>query len=90
MRMLLSGHIRTKHGVSAKPNAESDIEFPDHLDMSCNECSVIFKSWKHSKFHYSEEHNIANGYVKCCDRKLKYIPDVKDHIEWHSNPNAFW
>lgn len=89
MKMLLTSHLGTNHRMRARTDDQIDIEFPDYLSMSCYECSVKFKSLKNAQLHYLEEHNIGNGSIKCCETKLKSIPDIKDHIEWHSNPFAF-
>lgn len=61
------------------------------FDMTCDmdRCATVFTSLSNARIHYLNVHSIPNGYVKCCDMKLKTQIDVNDHIAWHKNPASF-
>lgn len=52
-------------------------------------CTTVFTSLSNARIHYLNDHCIPNGYIKCCDMKLKTQIDVKDHIAWHKDPASF-
>lgn len=62
-----------------------------NFDMTCNvnDCAAVFSSLTNARKHYNKVHNDPNGYVKCCDIKLRTQIDVNDHIAWHINPGCF-
>lgn len=60
----------------------------EHFDMKCDICTKIFKSFFEAKSHYAEEHNELKGYVKCCNKKMKEMWAVHDHISYHLNPDS--
>lgn len=63
--------------------------FTQHFDTTCDICSDDLKSLKRAIAHYKHEHNIEEGYIKCCGLKLKRDKLVSDHIRWHINPEIF-
>lgn len=57
--------------------------------MSCSMCPTMFDSIQNARQHYLEVHRLRNGYLRCCQIKMKSLTEVKEHIEWHSNPDLF-
>lgn len=60
----------------------------NHFDMSCDQCDVMFDSYPHAKRHYLSEHSEPKGYIKCCNKKMKSLAAIDDHIQWHKNPES--
>lgn len=63
--------------------------FAQYFDTTCDLCSIDLKSLKRAIPHYKREHQIDEGYIKCCGLKLKRDKLVNDHIRWHINPDIF-
>lgn len=61
----------------------------EYFDMSCEKCDTTFSGFDEAKSHYQFAHNIARGYVKCCDLKLREHKNYRGHILWHLNPHVF-
>lgn len=61
----------------------------EHFDMNCEKCETKFSGFYEAKSHYQFAHNIARGYVKCCDLKIKEHKDYRSHVLWHLNPIVF-
>lgn len=63
------------------------------MTMVCDMCEAQFTSLEHAKLHYSEEHNITDGYLKCSCGDIKYKTNnsIYDHIEYHlgNNPDRY-
>lgn len=61
------------------------------FDMSCDVdgCTTVFTSLSNARIHYLNVHTMANGYIKCCNMKLRFQTAVKDHIAWHKDPASF-
>lgn len=62
-----------------------------NFDMSCDFCTVKnFMSFSDVQSHYLDAHQFSKGYVKsCCDgKKFCLISQVKDHIDYHLDPNS--
>lgn len=59
------------------------------LDMNCDLCMASFESFVDVKAHYKTKHSHSLGYLKCCGQRLRTLNDMKDHVEWHRNPNIF-
>lgn len=59
------------------------------FDLKCDNCTVQFQSLNDAQVHYFNEHNIARGYLKCCDMKLREDNMVKEHIAYHKNPTIY-
>lgn len=60
-----------------------------HFDHSCDYCTMEIKTLKQAVEHYNNDHNIADGYLKCCDMKFKFKSQVEYHIQWHLDPDIF-
>lgn len=55
-------------------------------DMTCDMCDSEFESLPEAQYHYLHEHNISDGYIKCCSIKYKTIEKLKKHLFWHLHP----
>lgn len=71
---------------AAKPDSNSIKSF---FDMQCEICKIEMSSLQHAKLHYLEEHQIADGYIRCCDMKFRELKNIDDHLQYHINPNIF-
>lgn len=60
-----------------------------HCDMFCNVCSAEFKSLPDAQYHYSNEHNTTDGYIRCCSLKIKTIKKLQGHLIFHKMPEIF-
>lgn len=61
----------------------------ENFDMSCDRCPEIdFNSFFDVKTHYMAQHKTNNGFVRCCNQKFIYIGQVKDHIDYHLDPEV--
>lgn len=61
----------------------------EHFDLRCDLCTAELKTLSETLDHYADEHDLPNGYMKCCDLKLKFRFQVEDHVRWHLDPNVF-
>lgn len=55
----------------------------DHFDMTCDQCNAKFTALHEASRHYKECHNEANGWIKCCGKKLSKLWMIRDHINTH-------
>lgn len=60
-----------------------------HFDMTCDECSKVFKSLEEARAHYAKSHNNPHGYIKCCKAKMKYPSTIERHLQRHMNPEKY-
>lgn len=58
----------------------------ENFDMSCDKCDAMFESYAHARRHYLSEHGNPKGYLKCCNKKMRTLAAIDDHIQWHENP----
>lgn len=59
------------------------------FDLKCDNCTVEFQNLNDAQVHYFNEHNMARGYLKCCDMKLREDVMVKEHMAYHKNPDIY-
>lgn len=84
---LLTDIPKVRHNLSAvHPDSERIKLF---FDMQCDVCKMQLFSLQHAKLHYLEEHDIPDGYLKCCEMKFRELKSINDHLEYHVNPNIF-
>lgn len=69
------------------PNEKDEIM--SQFDLKCDNCTAEFQNLNDAQVHYFNEHNIARGYVKCCDMKLREENMVKEHIAYHKCPEIY-
>lgn len=67
----------------------SDRLMAKHFDMTCDECDVRLTSLEDAQMHYSEQHNIADGYLKCCGQRYKEMQGIEQHLQYHQRPEKF-
>lgn len=67
----------------------TDADLRKYSDMKCDLCDIVLTDLQHAKDHYPAKHGIVNGYLRCCDAKLKKPADIIDHLRYHLNPNMF-
>lgn len=65
------------------------VENRHRFNLSCDNCSTVFETLEEARRHYPTEHNIAKGYIKCCNSKLKYPCEVVQHLSRHLHPEKF-
>lgn len=61
----------------------------EFFDMECDLCAFKFTSLQHAKLHYFDEHQIIDGYLKCCRKKFKNLRQINDHLQFHQNPEEY-
>lgn len=85
MRMHLMRHTKNYN-----PLEEQYHKFMiENFDMKCDQCDYNFTTFYNARNHYKEKHNENNGYLKCCNVKLKTNVFVHDHIKSHLMPDSF-
>lgn len=80
--------LRTINSMNLDAN-EVERVISEHFDMKCDRCDKVFKSLQEAQFHYMDEHQIANGYIKCCGLVFRKTVNINGHILWHLNPGMF-
>lgn len=63
----------------------------ENFDLKCDHdlCSQTFTTLHDARRHYKEQHNENNGYIKCCNTKLRELSLIRDHIKSHLKPDSF-
>ncbi|XP_031622031.1 zinc finger protein 888-like [Contarinia nasturtii] len=90
----LTRHMKLSHGIEKKKLSTNTVN-PDsnsiklYFDMKCELCKIEVSSLQHAKLHYLEEHDIPDGYIKCCDMKFRELKNINDHLQYHMNPSIF-
>lgn len=78
--------IALKKFIVSLNTDEIEQNFNKYFDMSCDLCSdgTNFNSLAQIKYHYLNEHQINDGYIKCCESmKLKTQDQILDHVPYH-------
>lgn len=71
-----------------KTQSVSDLVIGEYFDMKCNLCEFWFSSMRDANLHHRRQHK-QTGYLICCDRKFRSSVKVREHCEWHRNPEMF-
>lgn len=79
---------RTLKGRETNDNLYSRF-IAENFDMTCDLCDTKFTLFTEARKHYRDVHNDKNGYIKCCNVKMKELWMVNEHINSHLNPDAF-
>ncbi|XP_075153864.1 transcription factor grauzone-like [Haematobia irritans] len=66
-----------------------DDEISQYMGLHCDLCNVAVDNFAGIKSHMRIEHNIENGYVKCCDKKFNKRANLLAHIRHHVDPNCY-
>lgn len=56
---------------------------PTYFDMNCDNCSFVFETYDEVRSHYLNVHNVDKGHIKCCNKRFRFKPEIRRHIEWH-------
>lgn len=59
-----------------------------YFKKTCDLCSVRLQTIDQALRHYRSVHQVP-GYLRCCGKKLNDRTQVKDHVQWHNDPNVF-
>lgn len=88
----LHEHVKVIHEVEIeekrKKQQEKDL-LAKYFDLSCDKCEAVFDSLLEAITHYQNVHDDPNGYIKCCNIKFQDANLVKDHVQFHENPEIF-
>lgn len=69
-------------------NKRFDHLISKYMDMYCEVCQHPFNTLSEASSHYRSQHQRRTATLKCCQRRIK-MPDIRDHIKYHLNSNAF-
>lgn len=60
-----------------------------NYDSQCDICKEDLNtlSLERIKEHHKQKHSIEDGYIKCCDLKLRTNVKIHNHIQYHLHPN---
>lgn len=88
----ISAKVEHTHDASVNPSTAPNRTF-DHLiskymDMHCELCRHPFRTLSEASSHYRSQHQRRTATLKCCQRRIQ-VPDIRDHIQYHLNPNLF-
>lgn len=62
---------------------------PNHIDMLCEICKHPFETLSEASNHYIRQHKQRTIHVKCCQTRIKIAGELRDHIQYHLNPDKF-
>lgn len=71
-----------------KVNEKLDHLITKYMEMHCELCRHPFATLSEVSSHYRSEHQRRAATLKCCQRRIK-MPDIRDHIQYHLNPDVF-
>lgn len=66
-----------------------DNEIAQYLSLHCEICSRAQDNFATLRVHMRNEHNIQNGYAKCCGKKFLKRALLLDHIRQHLDPDCY-
>ncbi|XP_061398225.1 transcription factor grauzone-like [Musca vetustissima] len=66
-----------------------DQEISQYMGLHCDVCNIAIDNFAGIKSHMRVEHNIDNGYVKCCDKKFHKRANLLYHVRHHVDPNCY-
>lgn len=76
--------------IGRAKNQEDDVKIGEFFKLDCQECSEkSFPTFLAVKTHFRLNHATDRGYIACCNKKLFRKGAVLEHLEWHTNPDAF-
>lgn len=82
------GHVKSHATVENEEQNQREKLIAENFGK-CDFCDVIPVTLHEARYHYKEKHNVNDGYIKCCKLKLKTKCSIRDHIEFHLNPERF-
>lgn len=90
-------HVAAEQAIEIAAKLEDELttenENFDHLiskymEMHCELCQHPFATLSEASSHYRSKHQRRTATLKCCQRRIK-MPDIRDHILYHLNPDLF-
>lgn len=66
-----------------------DAQISQYMGLHCDVCNVAADNFASLKLHMRNEHNMENGYVKCCDKKFHRRANLLYHIRHHVDPDCY-
>lgn len=61
----------------------------NHIDMLCEICQHPFETLSEASNHYIGQHKQRTILVKCCQKRITILTELRDHIQYHLNPDKF-
>lgn len=61
----------------------------NYMDMECEKCQHPFGTLLDASSHYQNKHQQRSVFLKCCQRRVNLPGEIRDHILYHLNPDAF-
>lgn len=72
-----------------KSSEEFDHLISNYMDMFCEICDHPFGTLPEASSHYLGKHKQTFALLKCCQRRLKMPGEIRDHIQYHLDPDKF-
>lgn len=72
-----------------KSSEEFDHLISNYMDMFCEICDHPFGTLPEASSHYLSKHKQTFALLKCCQRRLKMPGEIRDHIQYHLDPDKF-
>ncbi|GAB0099163.1 hypothetical protein DMENIID0001_150090 [Sergentomyia squamirostris] len=63
-------------------------QIEEFYKMTCDTCQETFSTLRELQHHHRNDHNQL-PYIMCCKTKLLRPNKMREHIEYHRNPEAF-
>lgn len=82
--------MKTKRVTNRSEKEDQDAEIRKFFNMKCEICieTVKFETYANARKHYRRVHKMK-GYLKCCGRKFFRPSLIRDHIQYHNNPDEY-
>lgn len=73
----------------AMTSTEFDHLISNYMDMKCEVCNRPFGTLMEAHHHYQRKHKQKTALLKCCQRRLQLPHGIRDHIQFHLDPDHF-
>ncbi|GAB0099162.1 hypothetical protein DMENIID0001_150080 [Sergentomyia squamirostris] len=60
----------------------------EFFKLTCDKCEKTFSKFRELQQHHRTKHN-QEGYIICCNSKMKRPSLIFEHLNYHRNPQAF-
>ncbi|XP_052859979.1 transcription factor grauzone-like [Anopheles cruzii] len=90
-------HKTSPHNCSASTEMSATVndslkitaaDIGNHYSLRCSDCNANFATFGDLQKHCKSLHDTV-AFVECCDRKFKRYTNIREHIVYHRDPNAF-
>lgn len=68
---------------------EFDHLIAKHMNMFCEMCEYSFESLTDASRHYRNKHKTRSVKLNCCPRRVIIPGEIREHIQYHLNPDKF-